>query len=446
MTDQEIKDLITAELAVQLKKVRIPELTENTTELDGTFKTVLYNPHNNKTQWESLQDLQTYFALGGDGTGSAGDAARTGRYIFQLSDSYAGQNTVSLPQYAGKNFTVRIDTLDLLDSEYTVLNAGGFKVDIPGYTFQGGERITIDSGEPIADGSTPQVGGGLIKGTLVVSVNTSLSADDMRKLVQVRGGFAQVTVTLPDLAAVSDNDYLFIETHLSNTKQQKISTTGGQSIYLNSTSKTALYLAPGEVVVLYRKSDGWYPLNDFATHYSDIGHPVARYSVGANELVLKGQQVAKADYPRLYEAAQTFGGGFISKTTYDANPERYRGCYVEISTTHFQLPNLMNMALRGLESESGTDTNRTYNAAGGYQGDSVGAHTHPYRDRYAAERNNVTGGATYKENMPTNYNGNLGQQGDTDNNQFLYYDTTTSSNTGEETVMKNVGIFWVTKI
>lgn len=450
MTDQEIKDLITAELDARLKKVRIPELTENTTELDGTFKTVLYNPHNNKTQWESLQDLQTYFALGGDGTGSAGDAARTGRYIFQLSSSYAGQNTVSLPQYAGKNFTVRIDALDLLDSEYTVLNAGGFKVDIPGFTFQGGERITIDSGEPIADGSTPQVGGGLIKGTIVVSVNTSLSADDMRKLVQVRGGSTQITLTMPDIAAVSDNDYLFIETHLSNSKQQKISTTGGQSIYLNSTSKTALYLAPGEVLVLYRKTDGWYILNDFGKLYTEVGKPFFDWSTsGLNELELNGQEVSRADYPRLWEKVQTLGSALVSKATWQIasattpngqtveNPNRAKWHTGDGSTT-FGLPDFRGLTVRGLPAAA--DGERTEHAAGNVQKNALLKHYHyteldPNSNSDTGSGKVATGGVANEGDIPPFLSGApVNASGIT---------VWTSS---IETRMDNAGIYWKIKV
>jgi microcystin-dependent protein len=57
-----------------------------------------------------------------------------------------------------------------------------------------------------------------------------------------------------------------------------------------------------------------------------------------------------------------------------------------------------------------------------------GPHVHNYRDRYYAERSNQLGAATYKESMPTNYNGKLGSSGtDSDNTTFLYMDSTTGT-------------------
>lgn len=449
MTDAEIIALINTKVNeavdARITTVRIPELPENTYELSADDKVPVWVASDNKTRHETLGDLMTFFGLGGDGTTTPGDSAAKGKYTFDVSAAQAGSSTISLPQFAGKNATLTIDGRDYLDSEYDFLNAGGVKVNLTGFTFVEGMRVTLHFAEPLADGVTTG-GGSFIRGVVEVGVNTTLTAADARKLIQVRGGTSTVAVTLPMVDVLSENDFFIIECNISNSRQQAVKTQGGQNIYLNSTSRTALYLSPGEVLWLFRKSDGWYVLDAYAKIYNEIGHPVPRYKVGVGEILLKGQQVLKADYPRLYEAAQTFGGGFVAKTTYDADPLKYRGCYVEISSTHFQLPNLLNMALRGVESESGTDTNRAHNAPGGYQEDSVKAHTHPYKDRYHAEKSSLVNSATKNESMTAGYNGGFGS-GDTDadNTTFLYLDATTEQNSGEETVMKNIGIYWATK-
>jgi hypothetical protein len=443
--DQETKDFITAYVDSKITTVRIPELPENTYELSAEDKIPIHVSSDNKTRHETLGDLMTFFALGGDGTTTPGDSAAKGKYTFDVSALQAGSDTISLPQFAGKNATLTIDGRDFLDSEYDFLNAGGVKVNISGFKFVEGMRVTLHFAEPLADGGTT-TGGSFIRGVVEVAVNTTLSADDARKLIQVRGGTSQIALTLPLVDTLTDNDFFIVECNLSNSKQQAVKTQGGQNIYLNSTSRTALYLSPGESLWLFRKNDGYYVLDAYAQLYNEVGHPVPRYKVGPGEILLKGQQVLKADYPRLYEAAQTFGGGFVAKSTYDADPLKYRGCYVEINTNTFQLPNLLNMALRGVESESGTDTNRGHNAPGGYQEDSVKAHTHPYKDRYHIDKSQMLNAATKKEAATAGYNGSLGT-GDTDadNNTFLYLDATTDANTGEETVMKNIAIYWATK-
>lgn len=444
--DAEIQAYIDAYIDARLTKKRIPELEENVSPLSGEDCVALWNAADNKTRKETLNDLLEFFALGGDGSGAVGDSARTGIHIFPVSASDAGGNTVSLPQFAGKNFTLTIDGRDFLDGEFTVLNAGGFTVDIDGYELQAEARVKLTFGEPIATGSTSS-SGGFLRGNVLVETSTTLTADDARKRIKVRGGATATTQTLPSVASLADNDFFVFETHITNSKQQKIATTGGQNIYFNGTSKTALYLGPGEVLILLRDSDGWYPLDNYTQIYREVGHPVARYAIEEGDILLKGQQVAKADYPRLYEKAQTFGGGFVPKATYDSDPEKYRGCYVEYSTTHFQLPNLMDMALRGLASESGVDANREHNAPGGYQGDSVGEHLHLFTDRYWAENSASLGSATNKETMSSGYNGSLGSgDTDSDNNTFLTYQAATLNAGGEETTGKNIGIYWVTKI
>jgi hypothetical protein len=58
-------------------------------------------------------------------------------------------------------------------------------------------------------------------------------------------------------------------------------------------------------------------------------------------------------------------------------------------------------------------------------------HAHTYRDRYYVEAANSVTGATNKETVPSGtYNANYGANGtDTDNDTWLYYDSTTGSGT-----------------
>jgi microcystin-dependent protein len=57
-----------------------------------------------------------------------------------------------------------------------------------------------------------------------------------------------------------------------------------------------------------------------------------------------------------------------------------------------------------------------------------GSHTHTYRDRYHAEALSELGSATYRETLPTNYNGKLGADGtDSDNTTALYINSTTGT-------------------
>lgn len=63
----------------------------------------------------------------------------------------------------------------------------------------------------------------------------------------------------------------------------------------------------------------------------------------------------------------------------------------------------------------------------------IASHTHPYRDRYNVESLVQVAAATFKESTPVGYNGGLGTNGtDSDNDTWLYYDSTTTS-TGSST-------------
>lgn len=75
-------------------------------------------------------------------------------------------------------------------------------------------------------------------------------------------------------------------------------------------------------------------------------------------------------------------------------------------------------------------------------------HSHDYRDRYYIENSTSPDmqAATNKEFTPTNYNSKTGSNGsDLDNNQWLYYDTTTESDSfgggGSHTHGLNGGIY-----
>ena len=57
-------------------------------------------------------------------------------------------------------------------------------------------------------------------------------------------------------------------------------------------------------------------------------------------------------------------------------------------------------------------------------------HNHSYRDRYYAENSGNLSSASSKETMPSGFNGRIGSNGtDTDNNTWLYYDSTSGSST-----------------
>ena len=363
MTEQEIKAYIDQKFADTFKKVRIPELPENTDDLSGEDRLPIWIKGVNKTKWESLHDLKQFFELGEGGTIPA-DAAAKGVYPFDVSPVQAGSNTISFPQLAGKNFLVAIEGRPLLDDEFEVLNSGGFTVLIPGYKFEEGQRVSLHFAEPIP-GNTTAAGGATIKGKIRVDTSIVLTSGDAFKLIQIRGVNAFLTVTLPSVASFPEHGLLYLEAQIQNQKQQTIQPQGGQSIYMNGTSWEKLFIAPGEVMVLYRDEAGWIVVNDFGMIIREIGTVCPSYGAKLNELELTGQLVSRTEYPRLWQWVNTTGQSLVN----DGSWSGHKGLFSRgDGSTTFRLPDMRGMFVRGIKD---VDTERAYNFPGGYQGEKI---------------------------------------------------------------------------
>jgi hypothetical protein len=183
-------------------------------------------------------------------------------------------------------------------------------------------------------------------------------------------------------------------------------------------------------------------INDFSEIYKRVGKVQSSYAPEIDELVGNGALVSRAQYPRLWEKAQTFGASLVSEATWNTASavvagrtvlRPYRGCFsTGDGSTTFRIPDLMNVTLRGIKSESGTDTERLLNKAGGFQRHEVVAHTHDII---------VPPGKTSQTDS-----GNGRFVGGSDNFEPIPMNTITSESFGgAETRMDNVGILWTIK-
>lgn len=441
---------------------RIPELSPLTSglPLNMADQLPIYIASENKTKRVTLEDLNTFFSLGGGGT-SHPPVVHGGEMIVIISEELNESDTVSIPSLAGLDFSLERGGMPLIplkedesnadEAEFEILDAGGFKLLNGGQVYTGERfKLTIYS---LIGGSYPggvtSSGGGFIKGIKLVSTNTTLDPiNDINKLIQVRGSSSSLVVTLPSVDDIDENAFVAVELNISNTKPSQVATSGGQFIYLNNVSKTSIYLHPGEVVWLYKTSDGWYVINDFWKCYRGIASPYAAYDAELGELICNGQTVNRADYPRLWEKVQSLSNSLVSESTwqtaavyrqgntytttqpgsgtYETIPFPYRGCFsTGNGTTTFRLPDLRNMALRGVKVESGTDNERYQNSVRGiYQKHQFESHTHQVDLR----------GKSTGDNAFTKNDG-LGATA-------LY---TTTAAGGAETRMDNIGVLWVIK-
>ena len=430
--------------------VRIPELPAQISDLTTADLVAGWDAATNKTRKFSLDQIRSLILTGGP-TALVPVVIDGGNIYGRVEAADDGSNTVPRPDLAGKTFDLELDyqfKIPQTDppnalAEFEVLSGGGFKL-LNGDVVHEGQPYKLTIHSSVSGGSGGVTGAAsLFSGRKEVNSNILLDivsgGDDLNKLVQLRSGATQVTLTLPSVLDVPANLPICIESMIGNSVENRITTTGGQFFYFNNTSKTSLYIRPGEVVWLFRYSDGFYVINDFGNNYKGLCTPVPKYKVGLNQVVMKGQEVLRADYPRTWEEVQGLGASLVSEAVWGLTsglngagqtvpfPNRGKWSTGDGSTT-FRFPDLMGMALRGLISEAGSDNERYTNDPGNYQKNQIIAHTHTSNpDGLWNESGNghVASGGNSNEGPTAHQTGSYG---------------------GAETRMDNIGILWVTNV
>lgn len=451
-----------------LVTVRIPELLEQTDPLTLADQIPVWISSLNKTRHATLQSLATLINTGGGG--EVIKPVTNGATIIYIVPDDIGSNvqTASIPEAAGKSFKLRRGGMPLLvrdpdnptvNDEFSILNAGGFTLLQSEDYLVPGERFELDFYEYQSPSVITGAASSLITGAVQLTTNTNLGTGFdttyKNKLLQIRADAIAITVTLPDVSTVA-NQILCFETCITNTLQSKIVTTGGQNIYMNGSAWSALYMGIGESLWLYAGSDGWYVMNDFGMLYGSLAEPKASYQVKANQLVCKGQLVARSAYPRLWEYIQGLGASLVSDATWNTASavvggrtvqKPYRGCFSSgDGSTTFRVPDLMGMTLKGLLNDGGSDPDRSYNHAGGYQDDQVGMGGVDIKLR------NGSGGSSTNplDGGNSGLSGFSGMDGAgplIDNVQGGNdYWLTFSGKVGNDTRVENVGVLWVINV
>ncbi|GAA4328610.1 hypothetical protein [Flaviaesturariibacter amylovorans] len=396
--------------------VRINELPSPVVDLSLNDMFPLWTNADGKTRKASLQQLLAFIGTGGGG-GTHAPVLTGDQLIYEPEPAEVGTDTATIPEAAGLDFHLTRGGRPLkpqlpvtdpgyprADAEYEILDAGGFKLLQPGDALGQDERYLLEFYElqSTTGGSGGGTGSGsaLITGAITAPSNLPLNATTHAgKLIQIRGLSTQLTFTLPDLGDWPENGIIPFEATINNSVQHKITTTGGQFICLGGSSYNSIYVSPGEVVWLYRGTDGWYVLGDFWRSYDALGTVFPTFKIGPRDLLCKGQLLSRAAYPRLWEYVQTLGSSLVSDAKWNTATEYYysggwtttapgagvahervdrpyRGCFsTGDGSTTFRLPDLMDVALAGVLSESGTDPLRPLNKPGGYQAAGVGLTT-----------------------------------------------------------------------
>jgi hypothetical protein len=370
--DPSVQAEIDAYLASKIVKVRIPELPPNTTYGDVSLldRMALWMNGTNKTVWTDLVTLKAILTTGG--TGTITPALTGDKIIHEVTAAEAGGDTVLIPSLAGKTFFLRLEGRPLKTTEFDILNAGGWKMKVPAGTYElaEGQRFDAEVYELQAgtSGTPAALSSSYIVGIVEVSSNTTLNGiNHANKWIELRGGSTQITLTLPDIATTPENAVFIVEACIGNDYQNKITTQGGQFIYMNGSSWTNLWIGQGETAIIARKSDGWYVIGgDLANAYRNLAKITGAYKVGLGELQLNGGDQLKTLVPRLWEEVQSMGGALTTDpSVYAAN----KGMWLDKDTDTITLPDLQNMFLRGINGGTpGTFQDETVNISAGVRG------------------------------------------------------------------------------
>ena len=430
-----------------LPTVRISELAPLLIDLSLEDRLPVWIASDNRTRYVEVQKILDFMVSGGTNV-THPPVAFGASIIYEVPGVIgSGVTTYNNDSLVGKDFKLYRGGLPLIalaedgsnasTAEYTILDAGGFRL-LNGAELMPFERYELLVFSLIAQGPnsntvTPASAG--IRGKKVITENTSIDPlSDMGKVIQLRVGNNLRTVTLPGVENVAEFSEITFETTINCAKPVRITGTSGQLFYMKNSARTELFMHPGESLRLFRDTDGWYVLNDFYINYKDLGKPVASYRVNPedNELLCKGQELNRADYPRLWEyingqpstvtdaqwltASVTLGGKAI--------PRPYRGAFSSGNgETTFRLPDLMNMFLRGSLNDTGTDSTRVFPRPGGFQLNEFLSHSH-----------SIDNGQKWGSDSG-------GQQGSDDQSDSRI--TTTGLTGGTETRPDNTSTYWV---
>jgi microcystin-dependent protein len=368
---------------MEIITVRIPELPLDTSGLKNLDRVPVWKEQSNTTEGIELQTLRAFVMEGL--TASTPPVYVGGSFAVEVGADQAGGQIFLIPSMAGKSFNLRRQGMGIVPiDQWEVLDAGGFKLTTPGDVLVFGEIFELDVID-FQNGGNITAGGGLGFGIAKpIPTNYTILTTEIGGVFQVRGGSSIVTITLPDIASIPLYSLLPFEASINNQFQAGIQAQGGQKIYFNNKEYTKIRLGVGESVWLYNTASGWFVIDAYG-QWNDVGRIVQAHAPGLNEILCNGLTLQRAEYPRLWEYAQTLGPSLVTESVWstvsavasngDTILRPYAGCFSSgDGVLTFRIPDLTNCFIRGLKS--GSDTSRIANVAGARQKDQMPAHRH----------------------------------------------------------------------
>jgi hypothetical protein len=365
---------------------------------------VIYQEQGQKTTKADLNIIRDFIVTGGN-PAAITPIINGADVEIKISAGMANKSRVNVPILANRMFRLKRRGFDqLLVEEYAVLPSGGFELNpkdingnvvddtdpnaIPQVVQEGEVFIATVFDWEVGGTGSGNTGGGitsLFDGLVSLTTSTQLGDIHRNKVLQVAGGANSVVVTMEDIADAPENSMVCITTVISNAKQTKVAAKAGQKIYYNNTSNDYIWLGISEVFWAYRGDDGWYVIGQLPG-VDNVGDELFGRKQKLNMLTARGQEVNRADYPRLWEWVQSLGTALVDDATWNtvvpipvngsgtrSGYKPYEGCYSYgsqgVNGATFRLPNMQEKFVRGLLNIGGADSQRTFNQPGGVQFD-----------------------------------------------------------------------------
>jgi hypothetical protein len=221
-----------------------------------------------------------------------------------------GGNSYVDSNLAGWNYWVDLVGVKALHVgvDIQLLSGGGWQY-INGYVIQPDEEYVMhfqpqvtSSGGGSGGGSTNPAGK-LFSGFNVLTVDTILTNLDMGKIQLVQSATDKITIILPAIGTVPDNQ---ITKFISDGGSHIMATlSSAANIQFLNSSRQNIYLGQGESLEIFKNGSQWY-VYTYSDGFKNVGEFIESQSLGElNTLLGDGSLLDGTVYPRLYEYIQT---------------------------------------------------------------------------------------------------------------------------------------------
>lgn len=326
-------------------------------------------------------------------------------------------------------------------TETATWEAGIYQLEQTDLVIGGAGGISNTQGQQLANRTTwlkGQVGmANRLAGVAWIDANTTLTDAHAGHAIVANAHNKTLTITLPLGNTVPKGTVIPITAINVNKSQVTIKANSyvigspfgiayNDVIQYGGVGRATMYLGQGDSIWLVKGdppppvgsiislTDTYWYVIEAKGNFDDVGEAVYSYKILPNMVEANGQILNRADYPRLWEFAQSIPGGLPTDAQWLAGISgqslAFRGCFSHGNTsTTFRVPDLRAMFIRALDNGRGIDFGRVSNVPGGYEKDEVIAHNHINGQydrlmRYAGGNNTTSTGADFTIGEPDIYN------------------------------------------